>query len=69
MSDSAGTPAPGHHALITTLARIILTLSAIVIALTADTWYLAIVPLLILAASGGFTSMSGRSRENRGQHA
>jgi hypothetical protein len=46
------TPSPRHAALIASSATIILALSAIIIALTADAWYLAIIPVLIMAGSG-----------------
>ncbi|WP_460463828.1 hypothetical protein [Arthrobacter pigmenti] len=47
-------PAPRHNALVASFASIVLALSAVVIALTADAWYLALVPLLMIAGAGGF---------------
>lgn len=40
-------------ALVASFASRILALSAVVIALTADAWYLALVPLLMIAGTGG----------------
>ncbi len=46
-------PSPRSNALRVSFASIVLALSAIVIALTADAWYLALVPLLLIAGAGG----------------
>lgn len=54
-------PAPRHNGLVASFASIILALSAVVIALTADAWYLALVPLLMIAGAGGFMFKGIRS--------
>jgi hypothetical protein len=60
-------PSPRQAALIASFATIVLALSAIIIALTADAWYLALIPVLIMAGSGSTLFMAVKALRDRGE--